>query len=122
MPYTPFQIPSLGGLNEDENPAAIQPDQLRVALNCARLGSLTGTRPGLVRDSEYDGAIADTPNVIGIGEFRKDRDTTRTLVVITDDEKVWSAIRISNGGSEGHREIQSARGMALGILRRSSLR
>src|SRR6056297_2115253 len=89
MPYKPFTINALGGLNEDENPAALQQDQLRVATNCARLGTLTGTRPGLVRDTEYDDTISGTPSILGMHEFRKGRDGERSIVTVADDGAIY---------------------------------
>lgn len=82
--YQPYTIQFLGGLNEDENPAVIQPNQLRVASNTARLGALTGTRPGLVRDSQYDADISGDPIIHGLHEYRSGRDANRQLVAIAD--------------------------------------
>lgn len=80
--YQPFTINAYAGLNEDENPVALRPDELREATNVCRLGNLTGTRPGLVRDTEYGADIAGTPAIQGIHEFRKGRDEDRNLVVV----------------------------------------
>lgn len=80
--YKPFTLNDLGGLNEDENPASLQPNQLREAINCARKGNMTGTRPGLVYDSEYTAAISGTPPIQGLHEFRAGRDATRHMVAI----------------------------------------
>ena len=77
MPYQPQNTPVLNGLNEDENPASLLPGQLREATNAARLGNLTGTRPGLVRDTVYDANITSNPAVQGIHEFRQGRDDGR---------------------------------------------
>ena len=82
MPYRPATLNTLGGLNEDENPSSLQQDQLRKAFNCARKGSLTGTRPGLVYDAEYTDAISGTPEIQGIEEFRSVRDANRSLVTV----------------------------------------
>lgn len=85
MPFTTYTINSYGGLNEDENPLALKPDQLREAINCCRLGNLTGTRPGLVRDSEFVADIDDSGSetVEGIYEYRQNRDEDRELVVVS---------------------------------------
>jgi len=72
----------LSGLNEDENPASLDTDQLRTALNCCRLGNLTGTRPGLAYDTEYTAAISGTPAIQGLHEFRASRDATRHMISI----------------------------------------
>ena len=80
--YKPFTLNDLGGLNEDENPASLQQNQLREAINCARKGNMTGTRPGLSYDSEYTAAISGTPPIQGLHEFRASRDATRHLVAI----------------------------------------
>ncbi|GEM_PF-5160424 len=82
MPYQSYTINSYAGLNEDENPVALAPNQLREATNCCRLGNLTGTRPGLVRDTEYDANISGTPAVQGIYEYRNGRDENRKMVVV----------------------------------------
>lgn len=82
MPYRGFTMNDLGGLNEDENPASIAPNQLREAVNCARRGSMTGTRPGLAYDAEYEAAISGTPFVQGLHEFRAARDATRRMVAV----------------------------------------
>jgi hypothetical protein len=84
VPFQTYTINSYAGLNEDENPAALAPDQLREATNCCRLGNLTGTRPGLSRDTEYDADIDDSGSetVEGIYEYRRNRDEDRKLVVV----------------------------------------
>jgi len=91
VPYKPYTLTVLGGLNEDENPSEVQPNQLRVAINCARRGSMTGTRPGLGYDSEYDATISGTPTVQGIHEFRSGRDGTRHLVVVAGANVYYDA-------------------------------
>lgn len=80
--YKPFTLNELGGLNEDENTSSIAQDQLREAINCARKGKLTGTRPGLAFDSEYTAALSGTPYIQGLNEFRSGRDGTRRLVAV----------------------------------------
>ena len=82
MPYQPHTINGYAGLNEDENPAALGASDLREASNCCRFGNLTGTRPGLVRDTEYDADIAGGAAIQGIYEFRKGRDENRALVSV----------------------------------------
>ena len=84
MPYQPQNLPLMNGLNEDENPAALLPGQLSIATNCCRKGNMTGTRPGIVRDSEYDATIAGEKHVVGMHEFRQDRDEGRKFVAITN--------------------------------------
>ena len=74
----------LGGLNEDENPRAIRPDQLTLANNCARLDSMTGTRPGLgLLDGDWDAAISGTPTITGIHEFSYESGSNREIVVVS---------------------------------------
>lgn len=105
MPYSSYTINGYGGLNEDENPAALRPDQLREATNVCRLGNLTGTRPGLVADSEYADPVTSAPAVQGVHEFRSGRDENRSLVVVaggdvfTDDTTTLtkSSATISSG-------------------------
>lgn len=82
MPYEQTKLGPLGGLNEDEDPTAIRADQLRLATNTSRRGSLTGTRPGCIFDTTYTAAISGTPPVQGIYEFRSGRDDGRQLVVV----------------------------------------
>ena len=83
--YFPQTIDALGGLNEDENPAAVQREQLREAKNCARRGNLTGTRPGVTYDSEYTAAISGTPVIQGLYEFRSTRDSVRHMIAVAGD-------------------------------------
>lgn len=82
MPYRGFTMNDMGGLNEDDNPAALQPNQLREAVNCARRGSMTGTRPGISYDTEYEEALGGTPFVQGLHEFRGARDATRRMIAV----------------------------------------
>lgn len=86
MPFSAYTINAYAGLNEDENPLALRQDELREALNCCRLGNLTGTRPGTVRDAEYDADISGTPAIQGIYEFRQNRDADRNLVVVANGD------------------------------------
>jgi len=81
-------IAVLGGLNEDENRQALRPADLRVALNCARKGGMTGTRPGVTYgDSDYTVAIAGTnPAITGIFDYRRNRDDDRDLLVVQDGD------------------------------------
>ena len=51
----------------------------------SRAASTTGTRPGLsLQDADYDAVISGTPGVQGIFEFRRNRDASRSLVVVAD--------------------------------------
>jgi len=75
----------LGGLVEEEHPTAVRPTDLLRARNCVRKGRTTGTRPGLtLTDADYNAAIAGTPGVQGIYEFRRNRDADRDLVTVAD--------------------------------------
>lgn len=89
MPYEQVTLPPLAGLNEDEDPTAIRPEQLRLATNCARRGSLTGTRPGMNYDSEYSEAISGTPAIQGIYEHRDGRDDNRQLIVVAGGQAYY---------------------------------
>lgn len=80
--YQPRTINAYMGLNEDENQSVLLPQHLREATNVFRLGNLTGTRPGLVRDSEYTASVASAAAVQGMYEFRRSRDSARTLVSV----------------------------------------
>ena len=107
MPYQPQNLPLMNGLNEDENPAALLPGQLSIATNCCRKGNMTGTRPGIVRDSEYDATIAGEKHVVGMHEFRQGRDEGRKFVAITNakiyrtdtDEVTSSSPTITEGAA-----------------------
>ena len=127
MPYRPQNTPVLNGLNEDENPASLLPGQLREAINTARLGNLTGTRPGLVRDTVYDANITSNPAVQGIHEFRQGRDAGRQLVVVangkvyrTEDTEVTSSSPTITAGAQhlwsfaNHQSLMYAAGGASG--------
>jgi hypothetical protein len=76
------------GLNEDENLTALRDGELQIAENCAHIGSVLHTRPGLIEDPDGDYETANIPDatrpVEGAYEFRKDFDATRTLLVIHD--------------------------------------
>ena len=127
MPYQPQNTSVLNGLNEDENPASLLPGQLREATNAARLGNLTGTRPGLVRDTVYDANITSNPAVQGIHEFRQGRDDGRQLVVVangkvyrTEDTEVTSSSPTITAGAQylwsfaNHQSLMYAAGGASG--------
>ncbi len=76
---------ALGGLNEDENPRAIQPQELVRADNVARLGNLTGTRPGVTYgDSDWDAAHSGGEDIQGIHEFSYGGGANRAVVAVTN--------------------------------------
>lgn len=84
---SPLPLRQLGGLNEDENPQALRPDELRIANDCVRKGSMTGTRPGVrYGDSDYTAARSGTPNIQGIHEYARNNDATRDLITVANGE------------------------------------
>ena len=101
----------LAGLNEDENPLALRPDQLRKANNCARKGSMTGTRPCVAYPGgDYAAALAAGTPICGIHQYSTDRgaSTYRLLTIsngnvyIDDDvanilDKATNSIEITGG-------------------------
>lgn len=91
MPFRTITLRELGGLNENEDPNSLKDTDLTEAENTARLGVLTGTRPGIGYDTggEYESAIAGTPAVQGIKEWSIDRDATREVVVVAGGD-AWN--------------------------------
>lgn len=91
MPFVMKTLRELGGLNENEDPNSLRETDLTEANNVARLGVLTGTRPGMGFDTggEYESAISGTPAVQGIREWSYDRDTNREVVVVAGGD-VWN--------------------------------
>ena len=99
----------LGGLNEDENPRAVMPNELVRADNVARRGSLTGTRPGVnYGESDWDAALTGTPVIQGIHEFSWNAGANRKIVVVgggnvydghdqTAEDKASNSVTISSG-------------------------
>ena len=76
----------MGGLNEDENPAALGDGELTIAQNIARYGDMVGTRPGLVRpgtSEDYDAALADAAAIQGMFEYRQNFDEGRQLLAVS---------------------------------------
>ncbi len=88
MPFVTRTLRELGGLNENEDPNKLKRTDLTEAENTARLGVLTGTRPGIGFDSggEYETAINGTPAVQGIREWSYDRDASREVVTVAGGE------------------------------------
>lgn len=81
--FQPFVVEELRGLDESENPHLVPKTSLTVAHNCWRLGRSVGTRPGTIRsESDYDAAIAAAPTILGIADFRRNRNADRDLVVV----------------------------------------
>jgi hypothetical protein len=82
--FIPFDLDDLRGLDENENPHLIPTKSLTVASNVWRLGRSVGTRPGMIRDPDnnYDAAISGGPTICGIADFRRTRNSARTLVVV----------------------------------------
>lgn len=89
--FRPFTLRALGGLNENEDPTSLRPNELTEAKNVCRFGLLTGTRPGMGVDAqgEYQTVIEGEPAVQGIFEWSIDRDATREVVVVAGGE-IWT--------------------------------
>ena len=91
MPYRVQTLGPLGGLNEDENPHSLRPDELTKAINVARFGNDVGTRPGLVQlgsGEDYENqlaqvASADVP-IQGLHEHLEDFNTGRHLLAVAN--------------------------------------
>jgi len=82
----------LRGLNEDEDPHALQPNDLVKANNVARYGTMVGTRPGTVRPGATEdyatalvagGTVGAVP-IQGIYEWRSNFDASRYLLCIAE--------------------------------------
>jgi hypothetical protein len=85
--FRPYTTGILGGLNENGNPHSLADDDLSLALNTGRFEDEVGTRPGTTRPAagEDFASWVDEQNVVqGIFEFRKNFDTDRRLLVITE--------------------------------------
>jgi hypothetical protein len=81
--YTRFTVQDFAGLNEDESPDRVQPNELSSAINVWKHGQLLGTRPGLERDStDYTTQIASAKAVHGIYELTTSYDAARDLIVL----------------------------------------
>ena len=81
-------IGPFGGLNEDENPHAIDPNDLVEALNVVHRGNTLGTRPGLIREAsgkQYENATTGTNPIQGLHEHRENVDTGRHLLAVGND-------------------------------------
>ena len=73
----------LGGLNEDENPRAVPPGDLVRAINTARNGSLTGTRPGVTYgDADWNAAHSSGAAVQGIHQYSWGAGANRKIVAV----------------------------------------
>ena len=79
-------LQDFNGLNEDENPNALERLDLVRARNIWKRGKATGTRPGTERDDVYSADIAGTPAIQGIFEFRKNADADRQIIVVAGGE------------------------------------
>lgn len=70
------------GLNEDENPNAVEEDELTTSFNTWKKGSAIGTRPGAVRDTtDYIANVAGP--VQGGAEYRFANDASRFNVIVS---------------------------------------
>jgi hypothetical protein len=85
--YVQRTVGPMRGLNEDEDPHALDPSDLVKAENVARYGRMTGTRPGTVRPSsgeDYENANDEAKPIQGIYEWRADRDADRKLLAVAE--------------------------------------
>lgn len=81
--YQTFVIRDFAGLNEDENPDAVEQNELSSCINVWKHGRSLGTRPGVERDSvDYDGQIASAKCVHGLHEMRWAFDANRKMVAV----------------------------------------
>jgi len=74
-----------GGLNQNENPHAIPPNDLIEARNVAHRGDDLGTRPGAILEKagkEYAAATTGAKPVQGLHEHRKNVDAGRVLLAV----------------------------------------
>jgi hypothetical protein len=98
--YVPIPM-RLGGLNEDENPAALEPGDCQIARNSWKRGSSRGTRPGLNRDSlSYTSSSGLSGAVQGIVDYRFANDASQFLVAVANGD-IFSAdaTSIKNAGT-----------------------
>ena len=85
--FKPYTLGQFGGINEDEDPTSLQPNQLTRATNVCRLGQLTGTRPGIAySDEDYTAALGDAEPIQGQIEWRHGQGASREHIVISGDE------------------------------------
>ena len=95
-PYKAFTIRDWGGLNEDENPSALRPEELVETLNCSRLGTSLGTRPGVNREAtggDYVDVIASggTNSVVkGLFHYSTTADFARGTVLAVSGSKLFT--------------------------------
>lgn len=91
----------LGGLDEDENPAALARTSLQYARNSWKRGNSRGTRPGFNRDSLFYPAGAGLGDAInGIVDYRFANDASQFLVVVANGDVLTAdATSIKNAGT-----------------------
>jgi hypothetical protein len=98
--YQPFTL-KLGGLNEDENPAALERNDCSIARNSWRRGTSRGTRPGFNRDTLFytnSAGLGDAVN--GIVDYRFANDASQFLVVVANGDIFRAdATSIKNAGT-----------------------
>jgi hypothetical protein len=81
-----FSTGVLGGLNENENPHSLEPNELVEAFNCWRTGDSVGTRPGTVREgsgAEYESQCSTGAAITGMVEYRQNFDAARAHIVVS---------------------------------------
>jgi hypothetical protein len=78
--YQRFRINEFAGLNEDENPDVLQPNELSACENVWKHGRAIGTRPGLEREGDYASAITSGKAVHGIVDYRDSYDANKRIV------------------------------------------
>jgi len=77
-----------GGLNQNENPHAIPPNDLVEARNVVHRGDTLGTRPGLILEAtgkQYAVATTGANPIQGLHEHRENIDAGRHLLAVGDD-------------------------------------
>ena len=85
--YQQQTIGPLRGLNEDEDPHILKPNDLVTASNVARFGTMVGTRPGTVRPGsgeDYEAANDESKPIQGMYEWRSDFDASRKLLCVAE--------------------------------------
>jgi hypothetical protein len=87
MPVMRHSIGPFRGLNQDENPAQIEQNELIEAINTYHSGRRFGTRPGMIREptgSEYAEITKSKKPIQGIFEHLENFGTGRHLIAVAE--------------------------------------
>ena len=87
MPFANQVLGPFRGLNQDENPYALNKNDLIVARNVVRRGNTWGTRPGTILEGQgqqYDQPLTGENPVQGLHEHRENSDEGRHLLAVSD--------------------------------------